>query len=121
MVTIKIAGREIGLAFTLDAMDALERLQDKGEPLDMTMLAEAVKDRHQLLDVCAVLANAGGSCDVDAAWLSARVRPGQLPKLTVAVLNAISEGMRMELDDGDEDEEVDVVLEDLRKKGETAT
>ena len=53
-------------------------------------------------------------------WIAQRLRVADLPRVQNALLAAITEGMRMETDTQDEDEEVDVVLEDLKKKEQPA-
>lgn len=125
MQKIKIGGRDLALAFTISAMDAMELVT--GTPVDLENIKETVvescKDRRKLLDLVAILAHEGAALDetaaeADAAWLAKHMRPGNLPRVQIAVLGAVADGMRMESADGEDDEEVDVVLEELKKKAE---
>lgn len=125
MQKIKIGGRDLALAFTISAMDAMELVT--GTPVDLENIKETVvescKDRRKLLDLVAILAHEGAALDetaaeADAAWLAKHLRPGHLPRVQIAVLNAVADGMRMESAEGEDDEEVDVVLEELKKKAE---
>lgn len=115
-MTIDVAGRAIPLAFNLAAMDALE--QQSGAPLNINETVKSLGDRSKLLDVVCIL-NACAAEDGEAVsreWLKKHLYPGQLPAIQVAVLGAITEGMRMETETQDPDEEVDVVLEEIKKK-----
>ena len=58
----------------------------------------------------------GRELDVDEKWIAQRLRVADLPRVQNALLAAITEGMRMETDTQDDDEEIDVVLEELKKK-----
>ena len=125
MQKLKIGGRELALAFTISAMDEMEKVT--GAPVDLDNIKETVvescKDRRKLMTLVAILAHEGAAlqgetCDIDAAWLAQHMRPGHLPKVQIAVLGAVADGMRMESAEGDEDDEVDVVLAELKKKAE---
>lgn len=125
MQKLHIGGRDLALAFTISAMDEMEKVT--GTPVDLDNIKETVvescKDRRKLLDLVAILAHEGAAldetaADADAAWLAKHMRPGHLPRVQIAVLGAVAGGMRMESAEGDEDEEVDVVLEELKKKAE---
>lgn len=116
MTTVKIAGREWPLKFTLDAMDAIEAAT--GKTIDaLTFRVKTRQDREELLAVLAELLRAGspGEDTPDAA-LRAALTPGELMSAMRRISDAISEGMRMETDAPAEDEAVDVVLEELKKK-----
>lgn len=125
MITFKAGGRELALAFTLGAMDEIERRT--GDKIDLQnvkdTVVESVKDRKKLVTVLAVLAAEGEASegrlyDGGEAWLNRHMRPGLLPKAQIAVLEAVTEGMSMESAEGDENEEIDLVLEELKKKQE---
>ena len=125
MITFKAGGRELALAFTLGAMDEIERRT--GDKIDLQnvkdTVVESVKDRKKLVTVLAVLAAEGEAIegrlyDGGEAWLNRHMRPGLLPKAQIAVLEAVTEGMSMESAEGDENEEIDLVLEELKKKQE---
>lgn len=125
MTKIKVGGRELALAFTIGAMDAMERTS--GKPVDLENVKESIvemlKDRRSLISLLVILAREGEelegrTLDVDEEWFKKHMRPGALPKVQVAVLDAVADGMRMEAAEGEEDEEVDVVLEEIKKKQE---
>ena len=125
MIKFSVGGRELALAFTLGAMDEIERRT--GEKIDLQnvkdTVVESVKDRKKLVTVLAVLAAEGEAIegrqyDGGEAWLSRNVRPGMLPKAQIAILEAVTEGMSMESGEGEGNEEVDLVLEELKKKQE---
>lgn len=122
MANIKVGGRELALAFTICAMDKMEQILDK--PINLEDVKDTItqvsKDRKLLVQVLAILANegeaeAGREPDVTPAWLSAHMRPGLLPAAQIAVFHAVTEGMRMETADEGQEEEVDLVLEELKK------
>lgn len=125
MTTFKTGGRELALAFTISAMDAMEDMT--GRPVDLENVKETIvdacKDRRTLVKMIEILAREGAAVqgnalDIDAAWIKKHMRPGDLPRAQIAVLEAVSDGMRMESAEGDENEEVDVVLEQIKKKQE---
>lgn len=118
MTKIKVGGRELALDFTIAAMDRME--QALGEAIDLSNLQKAVVektgDRKALIAVIWAMAEP----PVEADWLSAHVRPGRLINLRRAALEAMTEGMLMETEEPDENEEVDVVLEEIKKNDNTA-
>ena len=125
MQKLHIGGRELALAFTISAMDAMETIT--GAPVDLDNIKETVvdscKDRRKLLELVAIMSREGAALDetaaeADAAWLAKHLRPGNLPRVQIAVLGAVADGMRMDSAEGEDDEEVDVVLEELKKKAE---
>lgn len=123
MIKFSVGGRELALAFTLGAMDKIEaRL---GQPVDINNVKESVveqtTDRKKLVEMLTILAEEGeaiiGRDDgVDKSWIMSHLRPGMLPRAQIAILGAVAEGMSMESADGDEDKEIDVVLEEIKKK-----
>ena len=119
---LKIGKRTFALAFTANA---LAELEETVEGFDIANIAETTKSMKTLLDVVTSLAKAGEelegrTLDVDRKWFGAHISPAPLSiaKVQIAVLNAFSEGLRMEAEEN-EDGEVDVVLEDLKKKANT--
>lgn len=120
---IKAGGRELALLFNVEAMDEIETLL--GAAIDLTNLQEQIidriRDRHALVKVVYALARegelaAGRDADFDEAWLKRNLKPGQQLRLYASAIEAITEGLRMETNEGSEDEEVDVVLAELKKK-----
>lgn len=122
MTTFKMGGRELALAFTIGAMDALE--EKLGEPVELENIKETVvaqlKDRRKLVKILAILSAEGAALTdgepASEAWIKQHLRPGMLPRAQMAVLEAVADGLRMELGEGDEGEEVDAVLEEIKKK-----
>lgn len=123
MIKFSVGGRELALAFTLGAMDKIE--ERLGQPVDINNVKESVveqtTDRKKLVEMLTILAEEGeaimGSDDgVDKSWIMSHLRPGMLPRAQIAILGAVAEGMSMESADGDEDKEIDVVLEEIKKK-----
>ena len=119
---LKIGKRTFALAFTANA---LAELEETVADFDIANIAETTKSMKTLLDVVTSLAKAGEdlegrTLDVDRKWFGAHISPAPLSiaKVQIAVLNAFSEGLRMEAEEN-EDGEVDVVLEDLKKKENT--
>lgn len=123
MIRVRVGEREIPLALTLNAMEALERRF--GAPLDLMGVINGLKGVGVLLDVVAVLADEGqdieGTPDpVDRRWIARHADAAGQVDLANAVVAAVNESMRMETEaDADPDEEVDVVLEELKKKEPT--
>lgn len=120
---IRVGGRELALLFTVDAMDELEEILGVG--IDLTNIHDTVikriQDRHDLVHVLYVLARQGEYAqgrepDFDETWLKRNIRPSRQIAIHVAVINAITAGLTMETGEGGEDEEVDVVLEEIKKK-----
>lgn len=119
--TVKIAKRTFPLAFTLGAM---EELQNKIENFNLAKLQEYVKSPGGLLDILLALMRQGAilegkTLDVDRTWLASHLSPApiRMAPIQVAILNALSDGLTME---AEEDEgEVDVVLEEIKKKETT--
>lgn len=119
MVGIKVGGREWPLAFTLDAMDELE--QRTGKTIDqLTFRVKTRQDRETLLQTLEVLMAEGavgtGMSTPTAQELRAAMRPGELMGALVAVSDAISAGMAMETEEDSGPAEVDLVLEEIKKK-----
>ena len=124
MTTIKVGGRELALDFTIEAMDRMETVL--GESVDLGNLQKSVVDktgdRKVLIGIIWAMAKPsdGQGEPVSREWLARNIHPGCLVKLRLAALNAMTEGMTMETEERDEDEEVDVVLEEIKKNDRTA-
>lgn len=121
MRTVKIAKRTFPLAFTLGAM---EELQNKIENFNLAKLQEYVKSPSGLMDILLALMRQGAilegkTLDVDRTWLASHLSPApiRMAPIQVAILNALSDGLTMEAEE--DDGEVDVVLEEIKKKGTT--
>ena len=113
MVTTKIAGVETPLKLTLDAMDAIEQATGKSI-VEMSFSIKTADQRAELLEtLSALITAAGGIATVDT--LREEMSPGELLAAVYRVIDAVNEGMAMETDKPAEDEEVDLVLEELKK------
>ena len=121
MRTVKIAKRAFPLAFTLGAM---EELQNKIENFNLAKLQEYVKSPGGLMDILLALMRQGAilegkALDVDRTWLASHLSPApiRMAPIQVAILNALSDGLTMEAEE--DGGEVDVVLEEIKKKETT--
>lgn len=118
-MVIKIGGKKIQLVYTLDTMDRVQAMNG-GDALDVRGLVEKMRDRTFLVRLLVEMAKDANVQVPDEKWLKGHIYPGQLPKLQIAIMETITEAMNMEtLDGDDDDEEVDEILEELKKK-ETA-
>lgn len=119
--TVKIAKRTFPLAFTLGAMEELEQ---KIENFNLSKLQDYVKSPSGLMDILLALMRQGELLegrilDVDRTWLASHLSPSpiRMAPIQIAILNTLSDGLTME---AEQDEgEVDVVLEEIKKKETT--
>ena len=119
--SITIAGREFPLAFSLNTM---VRFQDENPDFNYENIDEEIKMPRGLVDVMYSLAKSGAAqndqvLDVSKEWMAERIQPtfDSLVNLRKAVVDTLSDGMHMEtLEKENKDREVDVVLEELKKK-----
>lgn len=118
---VKIGKRTFALAFTLDALAAMEA---KIEDFNINDLNRYVHNSRCIVDILETLAQQGEmlegrTLDVDRAWFGSHISPSPLnaSKLQIAVLNALTDGLHMDTDVEDNGE-VDVVLDEIRKKGQ---
>lgn len=119
--TVKISKRVFPLAFTLGAM---EELAQKIENFNLARLQDYVKSPSGLIDILLALMRQGAildgkALDVDRAWLASHLSPApiRIAPIQVEVLNALSDGLTMETEEAEG--EVDVVLEEIKKKETT--
>lgn len=120
---IKIGKRTFALAFTLGAMEELEK---KIENFRLNELQNYVKSPTGMVDILLALMRQGELLqgrvlDIDRTWLAAHIRPApaRVAAIQVAVLETLSDGLSMETEN-QEDEEIDVTLEEIKKKETTA-
>lgn len=118
---VKIDGKTFTLRFT---MGAFYDLSERIEGFNLAEITKYVKTISQdTVTLLYVLANEGaeGKLDVDRAWFLHHLpmRTPALNKLKIAIFDALANGMKMEEDGDDDDVEVDVVLEELKKKDKT--
>lgn len=117
---ITVDGRAFALAFTMDAMAAME---ESIPDFNLAKLTDYARSAGGLLKLLFPLAQQGEllegrSIDVDRAWFGCHIKPSaaELIALRVAVMDALAYGLGMETDDGDASEEKDEVLEEIKKK-----
>ena len=117
--TPKIGGRSFALLFNYAALSELE---DALEGFDLGEITTFVRNSKAFPVMLAALARQGEeeegrTLDVDAAWFAKHMRPNVLHigKIQLAVNLALTDGMMMETED-EEVGEVDVVMEQLKKK-----
>lgn len=118
IIRVKFAKREFPLAFTMDALAAIE---DMIPDFNIANLGEYSRNPRTLCDMLYCLAQQGSALegktlDVDRAWIGSHLSPApaQTAKIQIAVLNALAEGMKMETEE-EEQGEVDVTLEEIKK------
>lgn len=121
MTYFNVGGRELALAFTMGALADMEETFGERCKLTWEGINALFEKRRDVLRMMAIMANQGEQIegragDVTEAWLGQTLKPVQFVAVQKALLDAITEGMRMESDAGDPDEEVDVVLEEIKKK-----
>ena len=119
---LKIGKRKFALAFDLNA---LEDLQNTIKDFDLSKLSEYVRSPGGLLDLIVILAKEGEALegrelDVDRRWFGAHISPSpaKIADIHVTIFDCLQAGLRMETEDDDPDAEVDVVLEEIKKKEE---
>ena len=120
--TLKVGGKEFHLVFSLGTM---ERMEEMIEDFDLSKIDEILRKTKGLLDILFLLAEQGAiiegrKLEEDRAWFGAHAPASQKWIISAheAIVSTLVDGMTMETDDADPDEEVDVVLEELKKKDE---
>lgn len=118
--TVRIAGRDFRLAFTLDAQADME---DMIAGFDISKVADYAKQPRQLADMIFAMARQGElldgrTLDVGRAWLGSHMSPApsRVAGYQIAAMNALADGLTMETESDDDDLETDVALEEVRKK-----
>lgn len=117
---IRIAKRDFPLAFTLGAMERMEKTMPG---FDITKIDEILSSVTGKLDIIYILAQEGASVegkelDVSRSWIGSHIPANRdaIVRIHTAIVETLVDGMSMETDDEDEDREVDVVLEEIKKK-----
>ena len=119
--SVKIGGREFPLSFSLKTM---LRLQEDVDGFDLNKIDEFVRSPGGLLDILYEMAVSGAALedkklDVNKDWMAERI-PFSMKRLVdiqVEIVNTLTAGMEMETEEEENaDREVDVVLEDIKKK-----
>ena len=120
---VKIGGRDFPLAFTLKTLIGMEQTI---EGFDFSKIVEQVQKPAGMLNVLYLLAETGAeleekTLEVDRDWMALRipVNMNRLSKIQVEIMDTLTDGMSMETEDDEDDKEVDVVLDDIKKKEAT--
>ena len=119
----KIAGRTFSAVFNLNVLDRLADMagpMEDGTPLDAQALMQVWSTRYGLLKALLVLIREGErlegrELEIDEDWLRERLSPAEMMWIQRKMAAVMIEAMRMETA-ADEDEEVDAVLEEIKKK-----
>lgn len=121
---LKVGGREFALLFDLNAMQAME---DGIKDFDLSKLSDYVRTPGGMLDIITILAREGEEAegrvlDVDKRWFGRHISPApaKIANIHIVILDTLREGLSMETEDDDDGGEVDVVLEEIKKKETTA-
>lgn len=112
---IKIGGRVLTLIYNMEAV--LRACDEDGTLPKLGDLSATPGGRLKLLAACANAGEieAGRKADITVEWLARHLWPSRMELILLKLQDAYIDGMRMETED-DEAGEVDVVLEDLKKK-----
>ena len=117
---IKIARRSFALAFTLGAMEELQKVI---EHFNLNDMQTYVKSPSGMLDILLALMRQGELLegrvlDVDRTWLASHISPApaRVAAIQVAILETLSDGLTMETEEENDVEGIDVTLEEIKKK-----
>ena len=120
-VTVSIAKKTFALAFTLDALDEIERMIPD---FNMSAVAEAARRPRYMVDILYAMAKQGELLEgrelsESRAWFGAHIpaAPKKIAEIQIAIFNAMTDAVKME-NESDDSAEKDVVLEELKKNGE---
>lgn len=117
--TVRIRKRTFALAFTLDAM---AELQDLIPDFNLSEVYKYPKTPRGLADMLYVLAKHGEALegrklDVDRAWFGTlSPAPARCAALQVGIFEALNAAFEMENEEDEDGGEVDLVLEEIKKK-----
>ena len=119
--TVTVGGRDFPLLFSLGTMELLE---DSIPGFDIVSVQETLSSTKGFLTCLYCLAQAGAQAegkqlDVSREWFGVHCPASKtwIASATEAIVGAFVEGMEMESAEEDPDREVDVVLEEIKKKG----
>ena len=118
--TVGIGKKEFPLVFTLGTMELLE---EQIKDFDISNFQEIMRTTKGLLDILYCLAQEGAiyngtELKEDRKWFGAHcpVAKEKMIELHTVIAETLVDGMTMETDEDDPDQEVDVVLEKKKKK-----
>ena len=117
---VKIGKKEFPLVFTLGTLETMEaEIPD----FNLTEIDGILSKTSGLLSVLYLLAQEGAiaqgkSLDVDRKWFGAHIPASKscIVRIHEAIVDTLVDFMSMETAEEDENQEVDVTLEELKKK-----
>ena len=120
MQTITIKDKVIPLLFDMAAFGEIE--ETVGSLADLNAVLNGEKRIKSLIKIITIMGNQGleengEKPTLDEKWVGRNLKPYMLAECQMAVVSAISEGMKMETED--DGKERDLVLEEIEKKSET--
>ena len=122
MTKVEIGGKTYRLCLNMDAMAELEEEFGLKVEFSGKWFKTMMKSWKSMTDFFAVLARQGMILKGEKAQtrdeIARKIKPGATSKMSVAIWKEIENAMNMETEEGDESDEVDVVLEELRKNAE---
>ena len=117
---VKIGKREFPLVFTLGT---LETMETEIPDFNLTEIDGILSKTSGLLSVLYLLAQEGAiaqgkALDVDRQWFGAHIPASKscIVRIHEAIVDTLVDFMSMETAEEDENQEVDVTLEELKKK-----
>lgn len=125
--TIAVDGQIYAAVLNLPVMERLNDLAGKEDPTGIISIDDILKVCSSVstcVEAAAAMISEGEALEgrpgeYTADWIKARLEPGDLPRIQRRVMGIAALAMQMETDTGEEDE-VDEVLEGIKKKDATA-
>lgn len=119
----KLGDRTYDAVVNLNVIEELGRMagpNEDGTPLDVHTILRIWSTEYGLMKALPVLLRegerlAGRECDIDEKWLMENLTPGEGRWVQIKLSGILVEAMKMETA-MDEDQEVDEVLEAIKKK-----
>ena len=117
--SVKIAGQEIPLRYTLRELSAMEEAIDTMDNF-RDLILKGKRRLRNMVTAIRIMGNAalekeGKNPELTDDWLLDHMDPGQIKAYQIAVLGAFTDGFRME---NETQTERDLVLEELERKKE---
>ena len=121
--TVTIAGETFALAFTMDALDMIERAIPE---FNMNSVSDHARRPGHMVDILYAMAQQGELLEGreiarDRAWFGSHIpaAPRKIAQLQVAVFNCMTEALKME-QEVEKPAVRDLVLEEIKKNEEKA-
>ena len=117
--SVKIAGQEIPLRYTLRELSAMEEAIDTMDNF-RDLILKGKRRLRNMVTAIRIMGNAalekeGKNPALTDDWLLDHMDPGQIKSYQIAVLGAFTDGFRMEIEN---QQGRDLVLEELERKKE---